>query len=111
MKNKTLPLQITPSLVSHPNMGGWEVKDLGFFCVYFFITNLNVWGIVHIHFVCTEGIKSPLPFQLIQIKALILFGQHPKIAGMMGSHLIIIYLQHAELHVQDKRAVYAMNSL
>lgn len=45
---------------------------------------------MHVHFVLAEGIISPLPFQLIQIKALILFGQHPKIAGMMGSHLIII---------------------
>lgn len=27
-------------------------------------------------------------FQLVQIKALVLCGQHPKIAGMMRSHLI-----------------------
>lgn len=33
-----------------------------------------------------------LPFQLIQIKTLTLLGQHPKIAGMTGSHLIIILI-------------------
>lgn len=85
LKKKMLPFQISPSLVSHPNMGGWSK---GF--SLFFINNWNVWGMLHVHFVLAEGIISPLPFELIQIKALILSGQHPKIAGMMGSHLIII---------------------
>lgn len=39
-----------------------------------------------------KALLSRLPFQLIQIKTLTLLGQHPKIAGMTGSHLIILLL-------------------